>query len=134
MIGAAALLGLTGLGLIQGAANPTPPSAPAQAALVTETHTQNHTSAPDLLTPMEVSSEMHVAGRQGNLLGAGKILKFDQYPTLRNETLSEQIPGAPNFRQVETPTCTGLLNLRLKAYVTPWIAWTPRTKRSFGPT
>jgi inositol hexakisphosphate len=119
MIGAAVLLGLTGLGLVQGAANPAPPAAPAETALVTATQTQTQDSATDLLTPMEVSSEMQVASRQGNLLGSGKILKFDQYPTLRNEDLPEQIPGAPNFRQVEDtnvhgvaqPTVDGLRNV-----------------------
>jgi hypothetical protein len=108
MIGAAALLGLTGLGLIQGAANLTPPTAPIQTELVTESQSQTQEGPIDLLTPMETSPQMHVAGRQGNLLGAGKILKFDQYPTLRNEELPEQIAGAPNFRQVEDTNVHGV--------------------------
>lgn len=97
LFGAAAMLGLTGLGMLQGGSASPPPLA--ETEMVTESTV--HTQAPSLLTQLESTPEMVVAGRQGQLLGAGKILKFDQYPTLQNERLSERIAGAPNFRQVE---------------------------------
>ena len=106
ILGAAVMLGLTGLGLVQGAANHQPQ--PVETELVTETTRQTQQQATDLLTPTDVSPEMHVAGRQGHLLGSGQILKFDQYPGLRNQNLSEQIPGAPNFRQVENTDVYGV--------------------------
>ena len=106
ILGAAVMLGLTGLGLVQGAANPQPQ--PVETELVTEAPQQQQQTATDLLTPTDVSPEMHVAARQGQLLGSGQILKFDQYPGLRNEELPEQIPGAPNFRQVENTDVYGV--------------------------
>lgn len=105
MLGAAALLGLTGLGLIQGAT--AQPASAAETELVTQTQTQTSNQATDLLT-MEMSPEMHVNSRQGQLLGQGRILKFDQYPTLRNTELPVQIPGAPNFRQVQDTNVYGV--------------------------
>lgn len=49
-----------------------------------------------------------VEARQGTLLSSGRILKFDQYPTLQNEALPERIPGAPNYREVEGTTIHGV--------------------------
>lgn len=98
MLGAAALLGLTGLGLLQGASQAQPPRLP-EVESVQETPSVN--PGTELLTQMDVTPEMHVAGRHGTLLGSGHILKFDQFPGMRNERLAEQMDGAPNFRQVE---------------------------------
>jgi Inositol hexakisphosphate len=108
IMGAVALLGLSGLGIFQGiTASKAQPSVP-ETELVTERTTQSRDQSPELLTQMEVTPEMLVAGRQGQLLGQGKILKFDQYPGLHHEHLSESIPGAPNFRQVEGTNVYGV--------------------------
>ena len=99
LLGAAAMLGLAGLGIFQGAGGAAAAPQPIETELVTEQKTETQT--PEVLTQMEVTPQMLVAGRQGNLLGPGKILKFDQFPGLHREHLGETIPGAPNFRQVE---------------------------------
>lgn len=99
ILGAAAMLGLTGLGLIQGASGASASPLPVEIEMVSEQ--QMERQSPGVLAQMEVSPQMHVAGRQGRLLGPGKILKFDQFPGLHRAHLSETIPGAPNFRQVE---------------------------------
>lgn len=118
LLGATALLGLSGLGIFQGvsAAATVPP--PLQTEAISQT-TTNQSQATELITQMEVTPQMVVASRQGGLLGAGKILKFDQYPGLHTESLRENIPGAPNFRQVPgtdvygvgQPTVDGLRNV-----------------------
>lgn len=103
--GSVAILGLSGLGAFQGitaahAQTLPPPPPPVQTEIVTEVDNPLENSL-DLNLQMEVSPQTHVAGRQGQLLGAGKILKFDQYPGLQRGNLPEQLPGAPNFRQVQ---------------------------------
>lgn len=100
ILGAIGMLGLTGLGIFMGSGNPTPVQAPKIESVQAKTSGSEQT-ATELLTQMDVTPQMLVAGRQGQLLGAGKILKFDQFPGLHREHLSETIPGAPNFRQVE---------------------------------
>ena len=119
VMGSLALLGLTGLGFVQGMAGPA--QAAPQTEQVTEVEATERKDVRDLsvLTQIEETPEMVVAGRQGQLLGAGKILKFDQFPGLRRTHLKEQLKGAPNFRQVEgtnvygvaQPTIEGLTNV-----------------------
>lgn len=118
IFGAAALLGLSGLGLFQGLAGGAQATVPVQPEVAVES-VQTQAQAPEVLTQMEVSPQMMVAGRHGQLLNSGKILKFDQYPGLHTESLKENIPGAPNFRQVPgtdvygvaQPTVDGLRNV-----------------------
>lgn len=118
LLGATALLGLSGLGILHGVNSAATTPAPTQIEMVGET-TAAQSQAPEVLTQMEVTPQMVVASRQGRLLGAGKILKFDQYPGLHTESLRENIPGAPNFRQVPgtdvygvaQPTVEGMRNV-----------------------
>ncbi|HIB66825.1 MAG TPA: hypothetical protein EYO33_17335, partial [Phycisphaerales bacterium] len=107
LLGATALLGLTGLGIFQGAAPAQAAPAPVETEMVSESQL-DLTSNPGVLAQVETSPQMIVAGRQGRLLGPGKILKFDQFPGLHREHLQETIPGAPNFRQVEGTNVYGV--------------------------
>jgi len=120
LLGAVALVGLSGIGIFQGAtATATAPVQPEQEVVSQRTSEQT----PEVLTQMEVTPQMLVAGRQGQLLGSGKILKFDQFPGLHRDHLKESIPGAPNFRQVEgtnvygvgQPTIEGVRNVLERA-------------------
>ena len=107
LLGATALLGLTGLGIFQGAAPAQATPAPLETEMVSESQL-DLTSNPGVLAQVETSPQMVVAGRQGRLLGPGKILKFDQFPGMHREHLQETIPGAPNFRQVEGTNVYGV--------------------------
>lgn len=119
ILGATALLGLSGLGIFQGVSAAAAAPLSTQTEAVMETSATQSSQATDLLTQMEVTPQMMVASRQGQLLGAGKILKFDQYPGLHTTSLRENIPGAPNFRQVDgtdvygvaQPTIDGMRNV-----------------------
>ena len=107
IIGTAAMLGLTGLGMFQGATAQTVPQV-APSVVSQEVQTTPTDTAPQTLSLMDDSPQMVVAGRQGQLLGPGKIVKFDQFPGLHREHLKETIPGAPNFRQVEGTNVYGV--------------------------
>lgn len=56
------------------------------------------TSVPVVLNELQGTE---LDNRQGQLLGPGKILKFDQYPGLHTQSLGSGVEGAPNFRGVE---------------------------------
>ena len=90
-LGAALAIGLTGLGV--GAAFLPRPAAPPAATVV-------------MVSPLQAAQA--VEARQGAHLSGGRILKFDQYPTLQNEELTERIPGAPNYRDVEGTSVHGV--------------------------
>lgn len=58
--------------------------------------------------------------REGRVLRKNTILKADHYPSCHNTSLTEQLPGAPNFRQpsaslpvygTAAPTVAGLVNV-----------------------
>lgn len=102
------MLGLTGLGIMQGVAPANATPLPQEAALVSESNVELETSSPAVLAQVEATPQMVVAGRQGQLLGAGKILKFDQFPGMHRTHLNESITGAPNFRQVEGTNVYGV--------------------------
>lgn len=106
-LGVGLALGLVGLGA---ACSFLPQQAPPAVAVVV----QNEGTPASAL---EASSL--VQGRHAPNLSSGRILKFDQYPTLQNPELSETVPGAPNFRDVAgtrvhgvaQPTVEGMRNV-----------------------
>lgn len=110
VIASGVALAITGLGMFAGA--------PAQAnEVVIERQVQQTT--PQVLSQIEETPQMVVAGRHQAMLGAGRILKQDQFPGMSPQGLREQVDGAPNFRQVEgtnvygvaQPTVQGLRNV-----------------------
>lgn len=92
-------LAITGIGMFAGG--------PAQAQeVVIERQVQQTT--PQVLNQLEETPQMVVAGRHQEMLGAGRILKQDQFPGMEPRTQSERIDGAPNFRQVEGTNVYGV--------------------------
>lgn len=113
IVGSGVALAIQGLGMLSGAAAPPPP----EAKVVLEQVVENTT--PEILTQMEATPQMVVAGRHQEILGQGKIIKFDQFPGMHRQHLTETLEGAPNFRQVEgtdvygvaQPTVQGIRNV-----------------------
>lgn len=54
------------------------------------------------LMPKEPEQVMKFRG--GSVLGKKTILKSDHFPGCQNKRLSPQIDGAPNYRQVHSPS------------------------------
>lgn len=110
LVASGVALAITGIGMFAGG--------PAQASeVVIERQVQQ--TAPEVLTQIDETPQMVVTGRHQEMLGPGRILKFDQFPGMTPGNLAEHLEGAPNFRQVEgtnvfgvgQPTVQGLRNV-----------------------
>ncbi|MGE0494256.1 MAG: hypothetical protein AB7S38_33905 [Vulcanimicrobiota bacterium] len=106
-IGLAATLGLVGLGALSLWSNLSPQPSPPPASSISVS-VEQPAESPSVLTQLEASPAAVVATRDGQLLSAGRILKFDQYPGLQNGQLPETIEGAPNFRGVDGTSIYGV--------------------------